>query len=302
MPHLKEAIDNRDLGAFLLEVKSEVDARLAESFPQGWEGDSLENSAKAMRHMLFLGDGGKRVRSAVALASCVACGGRARDALVFAQAVEEIHSYTLMVDDIVDDDDFRRGSPTTHTVYGANTTIMASARLYERGLEPFHRLPERHMPRIREALDLLHRGQSADLDTPVWKDEDRTLENLQFIQAGKTSGLFQMALLGGAHAAGGTQEQIEALWEYGYLLGLTFQARDDILSASSTAAEIGKPTAGEGADEGKFTFVAFQPDMAAAEAETLKLAAGGKAALDKVFGPEAGLLRALIDFAAQRRK
>lgn len=286
---------------FISEIKTTIDARLNAAYPEETEQDSLENSYKAMRYMLFLGGGGKRIRSAITIAAARACGGTDTPALPYAQAIEEIHSYTLMEDDIVDDDDFRRGNPTTHMVYGINTTLMGASRLYERGLLPFHRLPDLWQPTVRTALDLLHRGQTADLDSPDWQDDQKTLKNLQFIQSGKTSGLFKLSLLGGAYSANATDKQIEALLEYGHWLGLAFQAQDDILSATVSAEQLGKPV-GDDSDQDKFTFVTFQPNIKTAQKEALKLAQNGQNALDTAFKTEADPLRQLIEVAITRKK
>jgi geranylgeranyl pyrophosphate synthase len=220
-----------------------------------------------MRYMVFLGDGGKRLRPVLTMLACDACRGKWAAALPFAQAVEEIHTYTLIVDDIQDKSPLRRGEPTCHAKFGMNTALLAAARLYERGLEPFHRLAAADRRTARDLLDLLHRGQAADLAAETWTEENNTLANLRFIHVGKTSALLQLALLGGLLAARASQQQRAALLKFGYHLGMAFQVRDEILSVSGTTDEIGKP-AGEHADEGRLTYPRLtNPNEARNEAE-----------------------------------
>jgi len=256
--------------SFLGSIKRKLELRLAAAYPQA-EENSVESTYAAMRYMLFLGDGGKRIRPALTNLACLACGGSQNACWKFAQAVEEIHTYTLIIDDIQDDSPMRRHQEACHIKFGINTALMAAMRLYERGLKPFHLLPPRDADTAREFLDLLHRGQTADLSVQFWAEEELTLENLQFIHSGKTSALLQLSLLGGAAAAHATRQQKDALVRYGYFLGLAFQARDDTLSAASTTDAIGKP-AGADADADRLTYPRLFGTVDSATKEARRLA------------------------------
>jgi len=279
-------------------AKSLVEACLAEAYPSD-KADSVERTGEAMRYMIFLGDGGKRLRPALALMAAEACGGDAAAALPYAQGVEEIHTYTLVLDDFQDRSDTRRSMPTCHVHFGINTALLAGQRLFQRGLAPFHRLPEPYQPDVRQLCDLLHQGQAADLDAATWPDDRHTVANLHFIHGGKASALLQLALLGGSVAAGATSRQIEGLQQYGYYLGLAFQTRDDVLGASSTQAEIGKPAGGE-VDRNKLTYIRLLGSVEAAQEAAMKLAEAACKYLELSELKDASLLRELADYSVLR--
>lgn len=292
-------VPSRGVAELVRRTKAAIDADLASRYAVGSEPSSLESTFEAMRYMLFLGGGGKRMRPMLTVAACELCGGSMAQALPFASAVEEIHTYTLIVDDIQDHDVVRRGNPACHVTFGFDTALMAAMRLFERGTAPYHALAADKVREVRTLLDLLHRGQSADLAAERWPANLRTLENLRFIHAGKTSSLIQLALLGGAVAAGAAPAEQSALLEYGHHLGLAFQARDDVLSATSTTAALGKP-AGPGADASKLTHCSFFEDVRSAQTEAERLAVVAVRSLAAVFGDSARTLSELARFAATR--
>jgi len=289
------------LRKLLQTTKQELELRLQHEYAYNREDAFLEATYSAMRYMMFLGGGGKRIRPLLVIAANLACGGRA-DGTTWSIAcgVEEIHTYALILDDIQDKSDLRRGLPSCHARYGANTAILAAMRLYERGLEPFHRLTS-YSGRIRPLLDALHRGQAADLEATTWPPEKLTIENLRFIHGGKTSALFQLACLGGAALAQASAPTIDAVLNYAYFLGLAFQAKDDILDVTSTPEVLGKPTQADTAMT-KLTYPTLLGSIGAAQVEAVELAEIAISELRKVFGPGAEVLEELARYSVNREK
>jgi geranylgeranyl diphosphate synthase type II len=217
---------------------------------------------RALRYSLL--SGGKRLRPLLCCAASEACGGTARRALPAAVAVEMIHAYSLIHDDLpcMDDDDLRRGRPTSHMVFGEGVAVLAGDALLT---EAFAVLA-RAKPRARyTAADLvaelaraagsrgLIAGQVADLEAEGRRPAESAL---YFIHAAKTGMLLRAALKLGGMSAGATTAQIAALDRFGFALGLAFQIQDDILDATQNAATLGK-SAGKDAAAGKMTFPAL---------------------------------------------
>jgi geranylgeranyl diphosphate synthase type II len=226
--------------------------------------DWPETIHEAVRYSLFAG--GKRIRPQLALAAAEAAGGRWEDALPYACAVEMIHTYSLVHDDLpaMDDDDLRRGRPTSHKVYGEAIAILAGDALLTRA---FHLLAEgghgeaadRLQRRLR-AIEILGAaagttgligGQVADLES-----EGRAISAgaLQRMHSAKTGALLGASVRGAAVLAGATPEDERALVAYGHAVGLAFQIVDDVLDATADSTALGK-TAGKDARAGKATYV-----------------------------------------------
>lgn len=214
---------------------------------------------KAMRYSLFAG--GKRIRPALAIAAAEACGGTLRQALPAACAVECIHTYSLIHDDLpaMDDDDFRRGKPTNHKVFGEGIAVLAGDALLTVAFEILARAPgsNRHpvAGQIRELAEAsgslqLIAGQVADLE-----GEGRKLSvaQLRYIHERKTSALLRCAVRLGGMAVNCTGRQLEALGDFGYHVGLAFQVIDDILDVTQTSETLGK-TAGKDVAAEKATY------------------------------------------------
>ncbi|MBE6984018.1 MAG: polyprenyl synthetase family protein [Ruminococcaceae bacterium] len=212
---------------------------------------------EAMRYSLLAG--GKRIRPVLVLAFCELCGTKAEDALPFGAAVEMVHTYSLIHDDLpcMDNDDFRRGKPTNHKVYGEATAVLAGDALLTAA---FAQLASANLPseRIVKAVSVLSQcagelgmvgGQILDMAA-----EERvcTQEEVLAIQSRKTGALIAAACQLGVIAAGGTQVQQKAAETYAYCLGLAFQIRDDMLDVIGDLKQLGKAT---GMDENKNTFV-----------------------------------------------
>ena len=211
----------------------------------------------AIRHSLLAG--GKRLRPMLTLALCEICGGSAEEALPFAAAVEMVHTYSLIHDDLpcMDNDDYRRGKPTNHKVYGEAMAVLAGDALLTAA---FSQLAAAALPaeRVVRAVDALSRcagelgmvgGQVLDINA-----ETRlcTEQEVYDIQSRKTGALISAACQLGVIAAGGSDGQLRSAVRYAEAIGLAFQIEDDILDVIGDEKKLGKAT---GMDETKNTFV-----------------------------------------------
>lgn len=217
---------------------------------------------RAMRYSLLAG--GKRLRPLLCCAASEACGGTMRDALPAACAVELVHTYSLVHDDLpcMDDDDLRRGKPTSHKKFGEGMAVLAGDALLTEAFSVLAAAKPRGRTSVAGLVAELARaagsrgliaGQVADLEAEGRKPSEPAL---YFIHAAKTGMLLRAALKLGGMCAGGTKLQIGALDSFGFALGLAFQIQDDILDATQSAERLGK-TAGKDAAAGKMTFPAL---------------------------------------------
>ncbi len=260
----------------------------------------------SMRYSLLAG--GKRLRPAMLLAACEMLGGDVDEALDCACALEMIHTYSLIHDDLpgMDNDELRRGKPTNHVVYGVGQAILAGDGLlnlaYEVMLANAARHPahlDRHLAAISEiargaGVTGMIAGQVADLYA-----EGKTgfgEEMLTYIHLGKTAAMFRGAMRGGARLAGADEKTVNALSEYADAFGLLFQASDDVLDITASA-EFGK-SKGKDERDGKLTAVSVWT-LEGAQAHVRSELARAERALDG-FGAEADFFRALADEAARR--
>lgn len=214
---------------------------------------------RAMRYSLFAG--GKRIRPTLVLAAAEACGGGARDALPAACAVECIHTYSLIHDDLpaMDNDDFRRGKPTNHKVFGEGVAILAGDALLTAAFDLLaNSRPSGRYPiatQIRELASAagsneLIAGQVADLEG---EGRRLTVPQLRYIHERKTSALLRCSCRLGGMSANCTPAQLTALSDFGYNVGLAFQVIDDILDVTQTTEVLGK-TAGKDLNAEKATY------------------------------------------------
>jgi geranylgeranyl diphosphate synthase type II len=217
---------------------------------------------KAMRYSLFAG--GKRLRPAACIAAAEACGGTATDALPAAAAVECIHTYSLIHDDLpcMDDDDLRRGRPTNHKVFGEGIAVLAGDALLTVAFEIIASHPgsKRHPTAtlVRELATAsgstqLIAGQVLDLEH---EGKPISPATLRFIHSAKTAALLTASLRLGAMCANATPTQMEALTQFGSCLGLAFQVIDDILDVTQSTEKLGK-TAGKDLKAVKATYPAL---------------------------------------------
>jgi geranylgeranyl diphosphate synthase type II len=258
---------------------------------------------KAMRYSLFAG--GKRLRPVLTLAAAEACGGACDDAIAAACAVECIHTYSLIHDDLpcMDDDDLRRGRPTSHKVFGEGIAVLAGDALLTIAFEILaHAKATSRYPMASIIRELAHAagsrwligGQVADLE-----GEGRKLAGaeLKYIHRCKTAALLTTSIRLGAMSANATPARFAALTDFGQSLGLAFQVIDDILDVTQTTEKLGK-TAGKDVKATKATYPAiFGLDRSRAEAR--RLTAAAHAAL-KPFGAKAATLRAIADYLLAR--
>ncbi len=207
-----------------------------------------------------LSAGGKRLRPVLAMEFCRLCCGDWQKAAPFAGAVEMIHTYSLIHDDLpcMDNDDFRRGRPTNHKVYGEALAILAGDALLTDAFMVAASQPLEDPRMMSLAISVLGQnagslgmvgGQVLDISS---EDRQLTEQEVLDIQTRKTGALINAACVLGVIAGGGSEEKIEAAAKYAAGIGLAFQIRDDMLDVIGTAEEMGK---GVGTDESKNTFV-----------------------------------------------
>lgn len=222
-----------------------------------YDSEPQQNLFSAMRYSLLAG--GKRLRPIFALNFCEMCGGSREVAMPFAAAVEMIHTYSLIHDDLpcMDNDDFRRGNPTNHKVYGEATAVLAGDALLTAAFSRLAMAKLSAEVRIR-AVEVLAScagelgmvgGQVLDMESEA---RQCTAEDVINIQARKTGALIKAACVLGVLAAEGNEKQIEAAATFAHHLGLAFQIRDDMLDVIGDPAMLGKAT---GTDTNKNTFV-----------------------------------------------
>jgi len=258
---------------------------------------------RSMRYSLFAG--GKRIRPALCLAAAAACGGDEADALPLACAVECIHTYSLVHDDLpaMDNDDYRRGKLTNHKVFGEGIAVLAGDALLTQAFEVAarcegwprysHQAIILELARAAGSLELIA-GQVADLEG---EGERLSVGQLRYIHERKTSALLCCSVRLGGMSANCTPAQLKALTHFGYNVGLAFQVIDDILDVTQTSEKLGK-TAGKDTKAQKATY----PSIVGLE-ESRKIAARlTQRAFDslRVFRGKAVALAALAEFLLQR--
>ena len=249
-----------DLNAWLAACSETVNRALDRFLPPATTRPATIH--KAMRYSLFAG--GKRMRPALCLAAAEACGGRQAGAMPLACAVECIHTYSLIHDDLpaMDNDDFRRGKPTNHKIFGEGIAVLAGDALLTQAFEIAAQAracprysPQQLMLELARAAGSLQliAGQVADLE-----GEGRKLSvpQLRYIHERKTSALLCCSVRLGGMSANCTPAQLRALSRFGYHVGLAFQVIDDILDVTQTSEKLGK-TAGKDKRAQKATYPAI---------------------------------------------
>ncbi len=284
---------------FLREAKHLVDEALDRYLPA--EGTGAPQLADAMRYSVMAG--GKRIRPALALAACIAVGGEDEAVLPYACALELIHTYSLIHDDLpaMDDDDLRRGRPTSHKAFGEAMAILAGDALHTLAFElVLARTADGNVARrlgatLAEAAGFagMVGGQVEDIDAGGVVPD---VERLQGIHERKTAALIRAAAVGGGIAGGAEDEQVVALSEFGMALGLAFQITDDVLDETGTAEALGK-TPGKDREADKMTYVALE-GIDAARARATRERDRALAALERLPSPE--LLVGLAKFVTDR--
>ncbi|MCX6897586.1 MAG: polyprenyl synthetase family protein [Verrucomicrobia bacterium] len=290
-----------ELKSYLNDRLRLVDAALNRALPS--EKTRPATIHKAMRYSLQAG--GKRLRPILVLAACEAVGGKIKDALPSACAVEMVHTYSLIHDDLpaMDNDDFRRGKPTSHKVFGEGIAILAGDGLLTQAFEVIAQTrPQPRYPIAKFVLELARAGGSLELIAGQVEDlegENRAVsfDDLRYIHERKTAALIRCCVRLGAMAGNATPAQLKAVTTYGHGLGVAFQIIDDILDCTATTEQLGK-TAGKDAKANKATY----PSLLGLEKSRAEAACWTASTLKAVahFGKTGEALRALADYLLKR--
>jgi geranylgeranyl diphosphate synthase type II len=289
--------------AYLEAQRERVESALAEYFPL--DPANPHRLVEAVRYSLL--GGGKRLRPILLLAACEAVGGAAEQALPYGCALEMIHVYSLIHDDLpaMDDDALRRGQPTNHVVFGEGLAILAGDALLSEAFHVLARSAERD-PRPRRAMRALREiaaaagprgmvaGQAADLAA---EGAAVDLATVEFIHVRKTGALILAAVRAGGLVGGARAPELRALTRYGERLGLAFQIADDILDAEAPTSVTGKEPGRDGVRH-KATFPAVL-GVPAAKQRARELLEQGLGALQG-FDERADPLRDLARFIVAR--
>lgn len=217
-----------------------------------------KNLQEASAHLIKAG--GKMIRPSLVLLSAEAVGGETRVAYKTAAAVELIHTFSLIHDDIMDKDEMRRGKPAVHTIWGESMAILAGDTLFSKAFELVGNTPEttsalkvnKSMQTVVDSCIQICQGQAYDMsfEGNFLVTEAEYLEMIFM----KTAALIAAATKAGAILGGGSQKQVEAFHEYGKLIGMAFQIQDDYLDVASEEEHLGKPV-GSDIAEGKMTLM-----------------------------------------------
>lgn len=296
-------VSTTDAREFLASCRSLIDSELDRLIPK--ESDQPERVHSAIRWSLFAG--GKRFRPALLLATGQTFGAGNDDLLRTACALEMIHTYSLIHDDLpaMDNDDLRRGRPTCHVKFGEATAILAGDALQTLAFQTIAE-DERLSPELRVQLiaeiaraagtpEGMVAGQALDLDA---ESRDVTNAELERIHHRKTGALIRAAARCGALIAGASERELAAVTEYATKLGLLFQITDDLLDVTATAEDLGK-TPGKDARSRKATY----PALYGIEATHAQLEVVHRAACNAlaIIDQPTELLRSIAAFIQERR-
>lgn len=301
-----------DIKKYLQEKKEIVDSALEKYFlnrPDSAGEAVFPNSLhKAIQYSLFAG--GKRIRPILSMAAFEAIGGRGDKILPYACALEMIHTYSLIHDDLpaLDNDDYRRGKPTCHKVFGESIGILAGDALLT---EAFKLMTDRAIQEfsIRDGgsiLDVINEvaqaagmsgmvgGQVLDIES---EGKEVDFPTLQYIHTHKTGALILVSVRVGAKLGGASEETLKALTHYGERIGLAFQIADDILNVEGKAALLGKKT-GSDLSRGKATYPVLL-GLEESKKRAKELVELAVKAIES-FGPEAEPLQEIAWFILSR--
>ena len=300
-----------DIKKYLGEKKDIVDSALGKYFPNrsgsAAEGVFPTSLHTAIRYSLFAG--GKRVRPILSMAAFEAVGGEGDEILPFACALEMIHTYSLIHDDLpaLDNDDYRRGQLTCHKVFGEAIGILAGDALLT---EAFRLMTNRSMGglslRDGQMLDVIHEvaqaagmqgmvgGQVLDIES---EGKEVDFPTVEYIHTHKTGALILVSVRAGARLGGGDEAALRALTRYGEGIGLAFQIADDILNVEGKSVLLGKKT-GSDLSKGKATY----PSLLGLEESKRRARELVELAVDAIrsFGSEAQPLREIAWFIVSR--
>jgi geranylgeranyl diphosphate synthase type II len=290
-----------NLKAYLKSRQENIERALDRHLPK--ESTKPATIHKAMRYSLFAG--GKRLRPILCLAAAETCSGKIDNALPLACALECIHTYSLVHDDLpsMDNDDFRRGRLTCHKVFGDGIAVLAGDALLTIAFE----IVSRAKPTSRYNMSTLLRevavaagsqkliaGQVADLEA---EGKETTRAGLRYIHENKTAAILTASVRLGAMSANANPKQLAAMTRFGRALGLAFQVIDDILDVTQTSEKLGK-SAGKDVAAKKATYPAVI-GLDKSRAEAKRLTKQAHHALS-IFGTKAEALHALANYLLER--
>jgi geranylgeranyl diphosphate synthase type II len=290
-----------DLSTYLVKRQTQVETALNQSIVTVYP----EKIYEAMRYSLMAG--GKRLRPILCLTTCELLGGTVDMAMPTACAVEMIHTMSLIHDDLpaMDNDDYRRGKPTNHKVYGEDIAILAGDGLLAYAFE-FIAASTKQVPPERVLQVIVHLGRAVGpaglvggqvLDLESEGRTDVSLETLNFIHRHKTGALLEASVVCGAVIAGATGTELKRLSDYAQNIGLAFQIVDDVLDITATREELGK-SAGKDLKAQKVTYPSFW-GVEESRRQANQLIADAKAKLE-IFGERARPLMAIADYITAR--
>ena len=297
-----------DVLKYLEERAHMVEREMDRWVPRGLEPEIL---AKATRHLLEAG--GKRLRPCLALTACEAVGGRAEDALETATALELLHNFTLIHDDIMDRDEFRRNVKTVHVLWGEPVAIIAGDALFAKVFEAAAANAKRlglDGARAVELFDTISKAsfeicQGQALDMLFEGRADVSEAEYMRMVSGKTGALLEASAKVGALLGKGEPEQVRALAEYGRLIGMAFQMQDDVLGVAGEQEKFGKPI-GSDVREGKRTLIVVRALTTAPpdDKTTLLRALGKRDASEAELKAAIDVLKraGAIDYVAERAR
>lgn len=251
---------------FQLDMKSTLDnyakvvsAKLNEYLPQAKDGQ--KSVVRAMQYSLS--NGGKRLRPVLVLEFCKMCGGDVEKAMPYACAIEYIHTYSLIHDDLpcMDNDDMRRGKPSCHKMYGEATALLAGDALLTHAFEI---IANADLPDEQNAMAVSLLAQNSGVGGMIggqvldlkYEASDPSISDLLTVHKLKTGALISAACILGCIAAGASDEQILAASQFAYFLGIAFQIKDDLLDVLGDEEKLGKPI-GSDAENDKTTYVSL---------------------------------------------
>jgi len=286
-------------------VNLAIEKTLDERFGEGREESVLYKSCK---HALSAG--GKRIRPALILNACEICGGKVEDAMYAAVAMEFIHTYSLIHDDLpaMDNADKRRGQPTIHTIYNDGIAVLAGDTLLTEAFAVLAKGPEVRKLKAETYLDVVAvvaagagvdgmvSGQELDLESEGKQIDLPTLQKLHYQ---KTAAMIKASLKAGALLGGADTNQAERLADYGDKIGLAFQIKDDLLDIEGDPIEMGKNTGGD-ENLNKATYPALI-GLEKSREEMMSLINGAIDLLEP-FGDDGWFLRHLAVLIAERSK
>lgn len=284
-------------------VNKAIDEYISSEKFSGRESGGLDVMVEAMAYSLR--NGGKRIRPLLTLEFCRICGGDYKKAIPFALGAEMIHTYSLIHDDLpcMDDDDMRRGKPSSHKVYGEANALLAGDSLLTYAFETVLSAP--HMSAEKKAAAGLALAKAAGCSGMIAgqvmdlanEEKSAGLDEITVTDRLKTGEMIKVSAVMGCIAAGADEEKTKAAEKYCECLGLAFQIVDDILDVTSDSETLGKPV-GSDKENGKSTYVSLLgPEKSAELAD--KLTNEAKSALD-IFGDEGEFLSKLADKLLER--